>query len=68
MRIAFKFHKPAIISTHRVNYIGVHDGSNRMNGLNNLRRLLANIRKTWPDIEFMTTDQLGYIIDGINHS
>ena len=68
MRIAFKFHKPAIISTHRVNYIGVHDVSNRMNGLNNLRRLLANIRKTWPDIEFMTTDQLGYIIDGINHS
>ncbi|MGI6339929.1 MAG: hypothetical protein ACOXZV_11235 [Bacteroidales bacterium] len=61
--IAFRWHKPAIISTHRVNYIGALDPDNRENGLSKLYELLRRIMKNWPDAEFITTDELGRIID-----
>ncbi len=61
--IAFRWHKPAIISTHRVNYIGALDPDNRENGLSKLYELLRRIIKNWPDAEFITTDELGRIID-----
>lgn len=57
--IAFRWHKPAIISSHRVNYIGVHDKLNRDKGLEQLKLLLNSILKLWPDVEFLTSDQLG---------
>ena len=66
MKIAFRCGKPAIITTHRVNFIGVHDVSNRDNGLRELARLLKAILKTWPDVEFMTADQLGNLMEGKN--
>lgn len=61
--IAFKWHKPAVISTHRVNYIGAIDTKNRDEGLEKLSLLLHQIMKNWPDTEFITTDELGRIID-----
>jgi|WetSurMetagenome_2_1015567.scaffolds.fasta_scaffold141726_1 hypothetical protein len=64
MKIAFRYHKPAIISTHRVNYIGVHETSNRDNGLRELTRLLKTILRIWPDVEFMNADKLGDLIEG----
>jgi hypothetical protein len=64
MKIAFRYYKPAIISTHRVNFIGIHDVSNRDNGLRELTRLLKAILRIWPDVEFMITNQLGKLMEG----
>jgi hypothetical protein len=60
--IAFRWHKPAVISSHRVNYIGVHDKLNRDKGLHQLTLLLKSILKRWPDVEFFTSDQLGDLL------
>jgi hypothetical protein len=57
--IAFQWNKPAIISSHRLNYIGCLDESNRIKNLALLKKLLSAIQKKWPDVEFMSTDQLG---------
>jgi len=62
IKIAFRWNKPAIISSHRVNYIGVHEPNNRDNNLRALKKLLCSITNNWPDIEFVTTTQLGDII------
>ena len=62
IKIAFRLNNPAIISTHRVNYIGVHDVLNRDNGIRKLRELLSAIKKRWSDAQFMSTDQLGTLI------
>lgn len=59
---AFSWKKPAIISTHRVNYIGSISQTNSDYGLNKLKILLNSIIKKWPDIEFMTSNELGELI------
>lgn len=59
---AFKWNKPAIVSTHRVNYIGALHESNRANGLKSLKTLLEKVLRKWPNVEFMTSAQLGEII------
>ncbi|MFO7851423.1 MAG: polysaccharide (de)acetylase [Bacteroidota bacterium] len=61
---AFKYNKPAIISSHRVNYIGALDSKNRDEGLNQLSLLLKRVIKIYPDIEFLTSSQLGESIIG----
>jgi hypothetical protein len=68
IKIAFCWNKPAIINTHRVNYIGVHDVLNRDKGLKELKRLLSAIKRNWLNVEFMTTDQLGMLIESENKS
>ena len=62
IKIAFRWKKPAIISSHRVNYIGILNHSNRDNGLRQLTKLLKGILRSWPDAEFMTTPQLGSLM------
>jgi len=62
IELAFDFKKPAVISSHRVNYIGVIDEHNRKKGLKELKDLLTYIVKKWPDVEFMTSTELGNII------
>jgi hypothetical protein len=62
IEFAFSIKKPAIISTHRVNYIGVHDEKNRNNSLKELDSLLSSIIKKWPDAEFLSTPELGDLI------
>lgn len=57
--IAFRFKKPAVISSHRVNYIGALDPANRANGLLQLSVLLKKVLEHWPGVEFMTSDELG---------
>lgn len=59
---AFKWNKPAVISTHRTNYIGSLNLKNRSNSLELLDLLLSSIVKTWPDVEFITSTQLGKLI------
>ncbi len=62
LEIAFKWGKPAVISSHRVNYVGGIEKSNREKGLNMLDDLLRKIILKWPDIEFMTSEELGSLI------
>lgn len=62
IKIAFKWRKPAIISSHRINFIGALDEKNRRDNLILFRDLLKRILKTWPDVEFMTSDRLGDLI------
>ena len=59
---AFRWHKPAIISSHRVNYIGALYKENRDTGLRQLELLLNQIMKAWPDAELITSAELGEII------
>ena len=54
---AFNWNKAAIISTHRVNYMGKIDTSNRGKGLKKLDQLLKAITERWSDVIFMTTDE-----------
>jgi hypothetical protein len=60
--LAFKYQKPAIIGTHRANYIGSLVQSNRDNNLKKLSLLLKSIIAKWPDVIFMSSDQLGKLI------
>lgn len=63
IEVAFNWGKPAIISTHRVNYIGSIFPENRLNGLKALEALLNEIIKRFPDVEFFTTSELGCLIE-----
>jgi len=60
---AFRWNKPAIISSHRVSFVGALHPENRDKGLKNLSELLSAIVKNWPDVEFMTTEELGALMD-----
>jgi hypothetical protein len=59
---AFFWKKPAIISCHRVNFIGALDPINNSVNLLLLKKLISKILKLWPDVEFMTSDGLGRLI------
>ena len=59
---AFKWNKPAVISSHRVNYVGSLNEKNRKIGLEQLRTLLNTVIKKWPEVEFMTSSELGDLI------
>ena len=59
---AFRWHKPANISTHRVNFAGGISTANRNKSLVELKELLKAIVKKWPDVEFMSSgDALEYM-------
>ena len=60
--IAFKWNKPAIISSHRVNYIGSLNPANRSHGLKHLEDLIQQIVRKWSNVEFMTSSELGTLI------
>lgn len=62
IRDAFRWHKPAIICSHRINFIGYIEETNRTANLKLLDELLRRIVATWADVEFMTSDQLGSLI------
>lgn len=62
MSAAFRMKKPAIIATHRLNYIGSIHWENRDHNLILLKKLLNEIVKKWPEVEFMTSDELGGLI------
>ena len=63
MEIIFKLKKPVIISTHRINFIGSLNPKNREDNLKRFQSLLNQIIKKWPDVQFMSTDQLGNLIN-----
>ena len=59
IKIAFRWGKPAVINSHRVNYSGGISNENRENSLKLFKKLIIQILNKWPDVEFITSDQLG---------
>lgn len=55
---AFKDKKPAVINSHRFNYIGSINRNNDKNNLIGLKKLLKTIVEAVPDVEFVSTPEL----------
>ncbi|QNR24748.1 hypothetical protein [Croceimicrobium hydrocarbonivorans] len=55
---AFRMRKPAIISSHRVNFCGHIEESNRSQSLADLNSLLKLVVQKYPEVEFMGTGDL----------
>ena len=62
IKMAFLWGKPAIVGSHRVNFIGSISEKNRSQNLKLLENLLKEIVKQWPDVEFMSSDELGRLM------
>ena len=60
---AFYWNRPAVISSHRVNFSGNIAPENRALGLKSLRNLLQAIVKKWPDVEFMSANELALLVE-----
>lgn len=60
---AFLWKKPAIITSHRLNFMGSLNIKNREDNLKRLDKLLKKITQNWPNVEFMNTVELGNIIN-----
>lgn len=56
--LAFRMKKPAIISSHRLNFMGSLVEENRSVNLHLFKKLLQAIVRKWPDIEFKSSDEL----------
>lgn len=61
---AFRMGKPAIISSHRVNFGTYIDPAHGRANLEALRKLLKHIIADHPTIRFVSTYELGVIMDG----
>lgn len=61
--IAFKWKSPVIISMHRLNFMGGLNVSNRTNNLIALKQLINKVQKKHPDVIFMSTNELGKLIN-----
>ena len=59
---AFRMGKPANISSHRVNFSGGIDETNREKGLAALKALLKKVVKNFPDVEFLSVAELADMI------
>lgn len=55
---AFTWNKPAVIGTHRINFIGSLNSTNREVGLTLMNELLTKIIQKWPEVEFITSEEL----------
>jgi len=60
---AFHWNKPAVICAHRINFVGYIDPKNREKGLKDLDALLKAIVQKWPDVRFISTDQLDAVLN-----
>ena len=55
---AFINKQPAIIGTHRINFIGKLEESNRTRNLKMLKAILNEVVKRYPDVQFVSSDKL----------
>lgn len=62
---AFFWKHPAVICSHRVNFMGGLNEKNRGQNLQLLKKLLTEIVKRWPNVEFMSSNQLGNLIQDV---
>lgn len=58
-KTAFFWGKPVVLCSHRVNFIGKLNENNRKTNLSLLETLLNKVIKLFPDVEFITTAELG---------
>ena len=56
--LAFRFRKPAVISSHRINYTSRITSSLRDQSLKQLKTLLNKIVDRWPDVQFINSEDL----------
>jgi len=56
---AFFFGKPAVLNSHRVNFIGSISEKNQIDSLQKLEQLLTKVVQIWPEVEFVNSQQLG---------
>ncbi len=63
IKIAFYWGKPAVISMHRLNFMGGLNPENRNNNLKLLTRLISEVQKLYPDVIFLSTNELGKFIE-----
>lgn len=68
IRNAFFWRKPAVITAHRLNFIGHIVPENRSKNLKLFQELLMLIKKEWPTVEFMSSSELGKLIEETNAS
>jgi len=66
IKAAFFWNKPAIITCHRLNFIGAIDEKNRADNLGYFKELLSQILKKWPNAEFKSSVELGNLITSSN--
>ena len=59
---AFRWGKPLVLNSHRVNFSGGIDPKNRENTLKLLSKIVKKLQTKYPDLEFMSSDQLGDLI------
>lgn len=58
IRHAFRCKKPAVVCSHRVNFVGGIYEENRKNNLVLLEKLLKTIKNEYPDVIFMDTTKM----------
>lgn len=56
---AFFWNKPAVLTAHRLNFIGTLNEKNRTENLALLNDLLTRVIKKYPQVEFLNSAQLG---------
>lgn len=66
INIAFKLRKPVVLSSHRLNFIGSINEKNRSINLKLFEKLITSILNKYPEVEFMTSDELGKLISKQN--
>ena len=59
---AFRLNRPAILCSHRINYVGGMDLKHRDRSLRQLDDLLTRACHRWPEIEFITSDELSELM------
>lgn len=64
IEIAFRFGKPAVINSHRVNFSGGISTENRDLTLLKLKELLKRVTAKWPDVQFLNSAELGNVLIG----
>lgn len=62
IEIAFRWGKPAVISSHRINFTSRIDKTHRDKCLEKFDQLFTRIIKRYPDVEFINSAQLAEII------
>ncbi len=57
---------PAVIDTHRVNYVGARSEENRDYGFSQLKKLVLRIHDSFPNAEFISTTELTNRLNAIH--
>ncbi|MGY6522265.1 MAG: hypothetical protein ACXIUD_11070 [Mongoliitalea sp.] len=62
IEIAFRWGKPAVISSHRINFTSRIDKDHRDRCLEQFDSLFFNILRKWPEVQFISSAQLAEIM------